>query len=347
MSSDILAFAFFFLVDWGIIINFVENICMMRRREIVVPKGVRKDSKVALVAPASRIKPEIVEGLVRLYAEYSDHMPGSELIVYPSALDANACGSYAASLAQRVADFTDAWSREDVNLVICARGGYGCVHMLDYLDADFIAAHPKWLVGFSDVSALHALLYKSGIASIHGGMAKQLVENTDSGFGEYRSVFKQLVESSRPELEYRVPAHPYNFEGEGRGVLLGGNLAVLNGLAGTPYDIMGASLHQDVILFIEDVSEPIYAVERMLYRLHLQGVLGKVKGILVGQFTEWHPDRNHESMYDMIHARFEEWGVSCPVAFDFPVGHNDRNVPLVEGAEATLWVNGSEVLLSM
>ncbi len=178
-------------------------------------------------------------------------------------------------------------------------------------------------------------------------MAKQLVENTNSGFGEYRDVFRSLVESTHPKLEYRVTSHPYKIEGEGRGVLLGGNLAVLNGLAGTPYDMMAESLNRDVILFMEDISEPIYAVERMLYRLHLQGVLGRVKGILVGQFTEWHPDRNHESMYDMIHARFVEWGISCSVAFDFPVGHNDSNVPLVEGAEAILRIKGSDVFLSM
>ena len=314
--------------------------------KLIIPNSVRKGSKVALIGPATRIKPEIIEGFVRLYEEKSNEMPGSELIVYPSVLDENAKGSYAASLAQRVADFTDAWSREDVDLVICARGGYGCVHMLDYLDRDFIAAHPKWLVGFSDVSALHALLYKSGVASIHGGMAKQLVLDTDSGLGGYRRVFKNLVESSFLNLEYQIPAHRYNIEGEGRGVLLGGNLAVLNGLGGTPFDILAESLHRDVILFFEDVSEPIYAVERRLYRLHLQGVLGRAKGIVIGQFTDWKPDRNYESIYDMIHERFIEWGVSCPVAFDFPVGHNDRNVPLVEGAESCLRVDGEGVVFS-
>lgn len=314
--------------------------------DMIFPGRVRNDGKVALIGPATRIKPKIVEGLVSLYEEHPEEMHGSELIVYPSALYANATGSYAASLAQRVADFTDAWSREDIDLVICARGGYGCVHMLDYLDPDFIAAHPKWLVGFSDVSALHALLYKSGVASIHGGMAKQLVENTDSGFGVYRSVFKELVESCYPSFEYLLPAHPYDISGEGRGILLGGNLAVLNGLGGTPYDLMSESLHRDVILFLEDVSEPIYAVERMLYRLHLQGVLGTAKGILIGQFTDWKPDRNHESMYDMIHGRLEEWGVTCPVAFDFPVGHNDRNVPLIEGAKVCLRVDDRGVCLT-
>lgn len=313
---------------------------------ILIPRPVRKDGKVALIGPATRIKPEIVEAFIRLYEECPEEMPGEELIVYPSALDVNACGSYAASLAQRVADFTDAWSREDIDLVICARGGYGCVHMLDYLAPEFIAAHPKWLVGFSDVSVIHTMLHKCGIASIHGGMAKQLVEDTDGGSGGYRMVFKELVEASYPSLQYRVEAHPYNRYGVGRGVLLGGNLAVLNGLAGTPYDMMAEALTEDVILFIEDVSEPIYAVERMLYRLHLQGVLRRVKGLLIGQFTEWKADRNHESMYDMIHACLEEWGIECPVAFDFPVGHNDRNVPLIEGAPAVLEVGSKGVSLN-
>lgn len=314
-------------------------------KEIHIPKGVRKGSKVALIGPATRIKPEIVKNLVRLYKDCPVEFPGSELIVYPSALDEYACGSYAAPLEQRVADFIDAWSRDDVDLVICARGGYGCVQLLAYLPSDFIKAHPKWLVGFSDVSALHALLFKCGIASIHGGMAKQLVEDTDAGYGGYRNVFKDLVQSPGPKLEYEVAPHEYNILGEGRGVLIGGNLAVLNGLGGTPFDLMAESLNRDAILFIEDVSEPIYAVERMLYRLHLQGVLSAVKGILIGQFTEWKSDRNHETMYEMINARLSEWGIACPVAFDFPVGHNDRNVPLVEGSTATLRIDKSGVRL--
>lgn len=313
--------------------------------EMIIPKPVRKDSKVALIGPASRIKPEIVESLIRLYRENKGELPGGELIVYPSALDANACGSYAATLSQRVADFTDAWSRDDVDLVICARGGYGCVHLLDYLDRDFIRAHPKWLVGFSDVSAFHALLYKCGIASIHGGMAKQLVEDTDSGFGRYREVFKVLLASITPRFEYALPSYKYNIPGEASGILIGGNLAVLNGLASTNYDLMGECLHRDAILFIEDISEPIYAVERMLYRLHLQGVLARAKGVLIGQFTEWKPDRDHADMYDMIHDRFLEWGITCPVFYDFPVGHNTRNVPLVEGMKVSLIVSQDEACL--
>ena len=315
------------------------------RRGVIVPGEVRKDSKVALIGPATRIKPGIVDSLVSLYRDYPEEFPGDELIVYPSALDENAYGSYAASLEQRVSDFKDAWGKDDVDLVLCARGGYGCVQLLDYLSPDFIKAHPKWLVGFSDVSALHALLLKCGIASIHGGMAKQLVEDTDSGYGGYRKVLQGLVASSNPEIDYEIAPHEYNIFGLGRGVLMGGNLAVLNGLGGTPFDIMAESLNRDVILFLEDVSEPIYAVERMLYRLHLQGVLSAVKGILIGQFTEWKSDRNHATMYGMMKERFSEWGISCPVAFDFPVGHNDRNVPLIEGLQVELSVSQSGVRL--
>ncbi len=312
---------------------------------MIIPKPVRKDSKVALIGPASRIKPEIIESLIRLYKEKKGEFVGDELIVYPSAIDANACGSYAAILSQRVADFTDAWSRDDIDLVICARGGYGCIHLLDYLNPDFITAHPKWLVGFSDVSALHALLYKCGVVSIHGGMAKQLVDDIDSGFGRYRKVLKALLESAAPRFEYALPSHKYNILGEASGTIIGGNLAVLGGLAATDYDLMGESLLRDAILFFEDVSEPIYAVERMLYRLHFQGVLARAKGILIGQFTEWKPDRDHADMYGMIRDRFLEWGITCPVAFDFPVGHNNLNVPLVEGMNVSLKVSPYVALL--
>lgn len=305
---------------------------------IFIPSPVRDTSRIALIGPASRIKPDLVRSFADIYEKCPNQFPGDALDIYPSALDQNAEGSYAASLTQRVSDFKDAWSRDDVDLVICARGGYGCVHLLDYLSPAFIAAHPKWLVGFSDVSALHALLFFSGVASIHAGMVKQLVDNTDSCFGPYRTLFKSLLTSSCPDFEYSIPTHKYNIPGNARGVLLGGNLAVLNGLAATNFDLMGQCCLQDSILFIEDVSEPIYAVERMLYRLHLQGVLKNAKGILIGQFTEWRPDKNYSDIYDMIHQRFEDWKISCPVVFDFPVGHGDSNLPLIEGAPVTLEV---------
>lgn len=309
------------------------------------PPPVRTESKVALVAPASRIDPAIVDAFVEAYNTHHDEFPGSSLVVYPSVGKAGPCGSYAADLRNRVGDFCDALEDDDVDIVICARGGYGCVHLLNAVQNHLSSCRPKWLVGFSDVSALHALYFRNGVASIHGGMAKQLVENPDCGFGSYRQMLKLLVESKYPRLAYRIDSNAYNINGSGEGILVGGNLAVLNGLAATPFDLMGECLVQDAILFIEDVAEPIYAVERMLWRLHLQGVLKAAKGIIIGQFTEWKPDRNFSSIYDMISSAFRQWNISCPVAFNFPVGHGDCNVPLIEGARVRLTVSSSSATL--
>lgn len=312
---------------------------------MLTPPAVRKGSKVALVAPASRIDKSIVDSLVDAFRTHPDEFPGGCLEVYPSVWEAGACGSYAADLSCRVADLRSALEDDDVDLVICARGGYGCVHLLDLVRDSVSVSHPKWLVGFSDVSVLHALFFRQGIASIHGGMAKQLVENPDCGYGPYRLLLKRLVESDAPRFSYASKPTSMDIPGRGEGILLGGNLAVLNGLAATPYDLSGECLVRDAILFIEDISEPIYAVERMLWRLHLQGVLKEAKGIVVGRFTEWKPDRNFSSMYDMISSAFRQWNVSCPVAFNFPVGHCDENVPLIEGAPVRLTVSSTGSLL--
>lgn len=316
------------------------------RRRVIIPPPVCSGDKIALLAPASIVNPRIVEGLLDALKTASGDFSTSEIVVYPSACEAGYSGSYAASEEQRLADFRDAWSRDDIRLVVCARGGYGCVHLLEALPLDFIRSNPKWLVGFSDVSALHALLSKAGIASIHGGMAKQLVENTDAGYGPYRLLLKHIVDEPLPMVRYKTSPHELNILGSGKGVLIGGNLAVLNGLAATRYDMLQSALRKDAILFIEDISEPIYAVERMLFRLHLQGVLKAAKGIIIGQFTDYKPDRNYPTMYYMISDRFRRWGISCPVAFDFPVGHSDRNVPLIESAEASLTVTsqGAELV---
>lgn len=306
---------------------------------------MRHESKIALVAPASTIDPAIVDALVYAYNAHPDEFPGSRLVVYPSAQKNASCGSYAADIRGRAGDLCDALEDDDVDMVICARGGYGCVHLLNHVQNSLSSCRPKWLVGFSDVSALHALCFSNGVASIHGGMAKQLVENTDCGFGTYRQVLKSLVESDSPHFSYSIVSSSCNISGYGEGILVGGNLAVLNGLAATPFDLMGQCLVQDAILFIEDVSEPIYAVERMLWRLYLQGVLTAAKGIIIGQFTEWKPDRNFSSLYDMISSAFRRWNISCPVAFNFPVGHGDCNVPLIEGALVRLTVSSSGATL--
>lgn len=134
--------------------------------------------------------------------------------------------------------------------------------------------------------------------------------------------------------------HPYNRPGTATGMLVGGNLAVLAGLIGTPFDVF----HPGSVLFIEDVSEPIYKIERMMYQLKLSRALKNLAGLIVGSFTEYSPDADNASMEDMIRDMVADYGY--PVAFDVPVGHVSHNIPLMVSAPVTLEITDSGVTIS-
>lgn len=304
---------------------------MTEEREIRYPKGVEKGERIAIVSPATVVKEEFVAGAAD-FLRSRGYVP----MVMPSALGP-ASGSFAASHESRLKDLKDAVDNPEVSAILCARGGYGCVHLVANHDlAESVAIHPKWLVGFSDISALHALWHACGVASIHGPMAKHItIESPDDPCTN--SLMDIL--SGEAKMDYTFPSSPYNRCGTAVGELRGGNLAVLNGLSNTPFDMLSVGDDEDVILFIEDISEAIYAVERMLMRLHLSGTLSKIRGLIIGQFTEYRPDKNYDSMEAMIDALLTRCGITgIPVAFNFPVGHVSKNYPLIEGARVRLTV---------
>lgn len=306
--------------------------------EMIYPRALRKGAKVAVIAPATVVKAEYVEGACA-------YLRGRGLapVVMPHALGPSK-GTYAASDGDRLSDWLTALQDPEIDAVLCARGGYGCVHLVAQTPLAVVRENPKWVVGFSDVSALHALMWRARVASIHGPMAKHLTLCPDS---EATEALMHLLEKGLP-LDYRVEGDKHNRPGKGCGRLLGGNLAVLGGLAGTPLDLLGEALRSDVVLFIEDISEAVYRVERMLWMLHLSGALGRVKGLIVGQFTDYRPDVNFGTVEEMISARLDAWGLGkVPVAFNFPVGHVDYNLPLVEGCMTELDVAAEGVTLKM
>ena len=298
---------------------------------------LRNGDKVAIISPATVVKPEYVDGAAEFLRR-----EGFVPVVMPHA-KGPASGSFAASDADRLADFTAAWSDPEVRAILCARGGYGCNHLLPHISRSLLQSDPKWLIGFSDVSALHALLFNAGIQSIHGPMAKHLTEEDPDHF-TIRAMMRILREG--PEVEYFAAPDPRNIRGEAEGILVGGNLAVLNGLADTPYDILKDVDSTPLILFIEDISEAIYAVERMLIRLLMGGKIQKLQGLVIGQFTEYRPDLNHPDMETMISRLLQKWEVDIPVAFGFPTGHVADNVPLVEGARTHLSVTDEATILT-
>ncbi len=280
--------------------------------------------KIAIVSPASIINPDYVEGAVATLRQQ-----GWIPVVYPHALGTS--GSYSGSIEDRLGDLQGALTDPEIRAVLCSRGGYGVVHLMESLSNIDLRKDAKWLIGFSDISALHALMASQGVASVHASMCKHLALRPDD------SVSKSLFSILRGEkVQYQVDGHPLNRQGVVAGRLVGGNMAVLGGLIGSQYDLF-QRFGDDTILFIEDIAEPIYKIERILYQLRLSGVLSHLKGLVVGQFTEYNPDRNYNDIYDMIAEMVAPY--DYPVAFNFPIGHVDVNLPIIESANYALEIN--------
>lgn len=296
---------------------------------IQYPLFLMPGDKVAVVSPASIINPDYVKGAVDMLERWS-----LGVAVEPHCL--GCAGAYSGSVDERLDDFRKALYDPQVKAILCSRGGYGAVHLLDGL-ADDIVRNPKWIIGFSDISALHALCVNRGLMSLHASMCKHLTEEpTGDRCTQY---LRQILFGDIPQ--YREAPHPMNRCGEARGMLVGGNMAVLCGLIGTPYDIF----RPGSVLFIEDIGEAPYKIERMLYQLKLAGRLASLSGLIVGRFTEYTENEGlGGTLYELIWHMVEEY--DYPVCFDFPVGHVADNLPLIEGAEVAFSVSKQSVDLS-
>ncbi len=290
---------------------------------VIYPAPLKPGDKIAIVSPAGNIKSNLVhEAADVLRAE------GYKVEIMPHAL--GKWGHYSGTPDERYYDLAVALNDPEVRAILCSRGGYGVVHIMDRLNKIPVEKDPKWIIGFSDISALHALMSSKGIASIHSSMAAQIKKGPDD---PDNASLLGILRGERPA--YVFPGHDYDRYGIATGQLRGGNLAVLAELINTPYDI----LDPDTILFLEDVSEPIYKIERIFYQLQMSGLLGKIKGMLVGQFTEYKPDDNYKDMETMIRDRTA--GYDFPLAFNVPIGHVDHNIPVIESATVTLKVSPS------
>lgn len=253
-------------------------------------------------------------------------------------------GYLAGSDQRRADELMEAFTDPEVAAVFCTRGGYGCMRMLEWLDFDKIRANPKMLIGFSDITALHAALNgRAGIVSIHGpGPSSGLGgEQPPSEF--VAKYFHQVI------LAGEAPADGYTItvpkdigevrhfgSGNARGRLVGGNLSLVVALEGTPYAVDC----KDAILVLEDVGEAPYRVDRMLQQLKLAGRLRQIRGAVLGQFTET-AKREEDSTGDdrfsvagVLEQYFKDLGV--PVLRNFPLGHVKENCPVPLGAEAEI-----------
>ena len=217
-----------------------------------------------------------------------------------------------------------------VKAIMCSRGGYGIAQIIDKLNFTKFAHKPKWLIGFSDITILHNAISNLGFASIHGIMAKQLTELAPDS--EQLIKLKDILFGKFPV--YTVSANPLNRQGKTSGKLVGGNLSVLMAMRGSQFDLD----YRDNILFLEDIAEKPYHVDRMMQNLRFSGVLSQISGLVVGQFSDYDEDPlMMQTVLEIIRDAVSEY--NYPVCFNFPAGHVDYNLPLILGVSVNLEVD--------
>jgi len=224
---------------------------------------------------------------------------------------------------------------DNIKAIIAARGGYGTIRIIDKVDFSHFAQNPKWLVGFSDITVLHTHLFSNyGAQTIHGQMP---VNIPDASARSLETLRKALFGE---ELSYQVPSHPLNRNGEASGILIGGNLSLLIAVSGSVSD----PDYDGKILFIEDVGEYLYAIDRMMRNLKRAGKLKNLAGLIVGGFTDVKDNDIPfgQTVPEIIMEVVKEY--DYPVCFDFPAGHIPDNCSLILGKNLFLSVNNQRVI---
>jgi muramoyltetrapeptide carboxypeptidase len=237
---------------------------------------------------------------------------------------------------ERLADFQFGIDHPDVKAILCARGGYGCIRILDRINWAGFLREPKWLIGFSDVTVFHQRLQRFDLPSIHGTMPLNFKDNS-------KEALQTLVDALL-DKDYSIscPPTPYNKNGHATGKLVGGNLSILYSLLGTDDEID----FSNTILFIEDLAEHLYHIDRMLYAFSKAGVFNKIKALVIGGMTDMKDTAVPfgQTLEELILAHFTYR--SIPIAFNFPAGHIDDNRALKLGTICDLEVSEEKTRLT-
>lgn len=300
--------------------------------KIIFPKSLNKGDAIAIVSPAGAVEEKDLQSTLNLIKSQ-----GYEPILGKYTLGKfDQSYPYSGTEKERIADFNWALNDSDISAIWASRGGYGCQHLLRHLNLSRFRKQPKWYIGYSDNTVIQSFLLKNNFASIHG----QTVKTANFGVADksYCNIFK-ILNGALPT--YEIKSHLFNKEGEATGVLVGGNLALVYALLGTPYSFN----FKDKILFIEDIGEQFYALDRMLMALDLAGAFRKIKGVIIGGMTNMgnkgeNPryDNSFDTLaYEIIYHRLEKYNI--PTIFAFPNGHIYENYPLILGAKISIRVN--------
>jgi muramoyltetrapeptide carboxypeptidase len=281
------------------------------------PPFIKPGDKIRIVSPAGKVSEEQVLPAVEWLqkqgckVELGKHVFASHF-------------QFAGTDKQRLDDIQTALDDAETAAIICSRGGYGTVRIIDKLNCANFLKYPKWLVGFSDITILHVCMNNLGVATIHGAMPRYFFDEPGLPTENLNSLMQLL---SGEKIQYSIKTEKANKTGKVSGELVGGNLSIISSLQGTKYEIDTFGK----ILFLEDIDEFLYHTDRMIHQLKLSGKLDNLAGLILGDFTDMKDNESPfgKTVEEIVMEAVEEF--NYPVCFGFPAGHDKKNLALAFG----------------
>lgn len=302
---------------------------------MIIPPYLKKNDTIGLLCPAGYMSLEKVNACIETLQRWGFRVKVGKTV------GGGSSNYFSGPDNERLAELQDMMDDQNIRAILCARGGYGTGRIIEQVNFKKFTKHPKWIIGFSDITVLLSHLWSNyRIASLHAPMAAAF--NDEPGSGNSEEDKNKYVQSLNYALtgehsNYTAEGHPFNRGGSARGRLIGGNLSLLAHLTGTS----SAINTKNKILFIEDIGEYIYNVDRMMHQLQRSGALHRLAGLIVGKFSDMKDTERPfgQTTEEVIRDRVSKY--DYPVCFNFPVSHETENFALKVGVVHTLTVNGN------
>lgn len=297
---------------------------------MITPAKLNIGDKIGIIAPARKIYMNEIEASIKVFEKW-----GLQVELGKNIFEQDR--QFAGTDEQRAEDLQYMLDKSEIKAIMCARGGYGTIKTLEILDFSNFLKSPKWIVGYSDITALHTHINQNlGVKSIHGIMPFNFPK--DSTENEAIKTLKKALLGEQNIYEFN--GHEFNRPGKVAGELTGGNLSVLYSVSGTKYDIDT----KNKVLVLEDLDEYLYHIDRMMMNLKYSGKLESLKGLIVGGMTDMNDNQVQfgKTAYEIIRDAVEEY--DFPVCYNFPIGHIKNNYAMIFGSQAKLEVGKNRVI---
>jgi len=295
---------------------------------MIIPKTLKKGDKISIISTARKIDIEEINPSIKILKSW-----GLEVVFGDNLFKEN--NQFSGTINQRTEDLQNAINDNSISAILCARGGYGTVQIIDTIDFSNLKMNPKWVIGYSDITVLHSHLYNLGIATLHATMPINFDKNTEESLNSLKNILFNW------QNMIQCKAHKLNKKGSVLTEIIGGNLSIL-------YSLLGSNSDVDTnrkILFIEDLDEYLYHIDRMMMSLKRNGKLKNLSALIVGEMSDMNDNEIPfgKSANEIILEHVSEF--DYPVCFNFPAGHIDDNRAIIFGKQSELVISEKTISL--